>query len=254
VREARGDVGTLLLAAVWASACDGEEDAASRPDLTVVTTRTVPRTPSRPPEREVIPGTGTLTAYVSRHKWLRARPGGRRLAGLRRRTEFDSPRILTVVARRGVWLGVLAPELRNGQVGWIHGAHGVRLYRTPWSIAADLSRRQVVVRKDGRVVRRVPVAIGRPGAPTPRGRFAVTDKLLTNNPGGPYGCCALALTGHQPSIPQGWGGGDRLAIHGTPAEHTIGQAASLGCLRAFNCDMRRIVREVPLGTRVHIRR
>jgi hypothetical protein len=117
VREARGDVGTLLLAAVWASACDGEEDAASRPDLTVVTTRTVPRTPSRPPEREVIPGTGTLTAYVSRHKWLRARPGGRRLAGLRRRTEFDSPRILTVVARRGVWLGVLAPELRNGQGG-----------------------------------------------------------------------------------------------------------------------------------------
>jgi lipoprotein-anchoring transpeptidase ErfK/SrfK len=84
-------------------------------------------------------------------------------------------------------------------------------------------------------------------------RFAVTDRLTTGNPSGPYGCCVLALTGHQPNLPQGWGGGDLLAIHATPAEQTIGQAASLGCLRATNAVMRLLLRAVPLGTRLRIR-
>jgi L,D-transpeptidase catalytic domain len=218
--------------------------------------RTAPAPP--PPDRRPgtarrVPGTGTLTAHVTRNSVLRARPGGRRLARMRRVTEFDSPRVVTVVGRRGPWLGVLAPELRNGRVGWIDGRRGVRLYRVNWSVDADLSRRLVVVRRGARVVVRTRVAIGRPGAPTPRGRFAVTDKLLTGNPQGPYGCCVLALTGHQPNTPQGWGGGDRLAIHATPAEHTIGHAASLGCLRAPSAVMRRLVRQVPLGTQVRIR-
>jgi lipoprotein-anchoring transpeptidase ErfK/SrfK len=195
---------------------------------------------------------GTLTAFVRRATALRARPGGRRVATLPRRTRFGSPQVLAVVSRRGRWLGVLASELRNGQVGWIDG-RGIELFRTAWSIDADLSRRRVVVRRDGRVAVRVRVAVGRPSSPTPRGRFAVTDRIRTGRDGGPYGCCVLALTGHQPRVPQGWGGGDRLAIHATPAEQTIGQAASLGCLRATNAVMRRLIRLVPLGTRVTIR-
>jgi lipoprotein-anchoring transpeptidase ErfK/SrfK len=110
----------------------------------------------------------------------------------------------------------------------------------------------VVVRHNGRVVARTRVAVGRPAAPTPRGRFAVTDKLTTGSDNGPYGCCVLALTGHQPAIPQGWGGGDRIAMHGTPSPETIGHAASTGCLRAYNSVMRALVRRVPLGTRVTI--
>ena len=215
---------------------------------------------STPPARraglpEVVPGLGTLTAHVRRDKFLWSRPGGgRRLARMPRRTRFDSPRIVTVVRRRGRWLGVLAPELPNGRVGWVDGRRGVRLYRTDWSLEALLSRRRLVVRRAGQVVERIPIAVGRPSAPTPTGRFAVTDRLRTGSEAGPYGCCVLALTGHQPKIPQGWGGGDLLAIHATPAEQTIGHAASLGCLRARNADMRRLVRQIPLGTRIRIRR
>ena len=43
-------------------------------------------------------------------------------------------------------------------------------------------------------------------------------------------------------------------LHGTPAKHTIGQAASLRRLRARNADIRRLVRQILLGTRVHIHR
>ena len=42
-------------------------------------------------------------------------------------------------------------------------------------IHADLSKRMLFVRRDGRTVRKMRVAIGRPANPTPKGRFTVTD-------------------------------------------------------------------------------
>ncbi|MFL6040049.1 MAG: L,D-transpeptidase [Gaiellales bacterium] len=65
---------------------------------------------------------------------------------------------------------------------------------------------------------------------TPTGRFFVTDLVVTGDPGGPFGWFALGLSGHQPNLPAGWGGGDQLAIHGTNRPSTIGGAASAGCV------------------------
>ena len=97
------------------------------------------------------------------------------------------------------------------------------------------------------------VAVGRPGTETPTGRFAVTDKLHPGDPASPYGCCLLALSGHQTKLIAGWPGGDRLAIHATPNLWTVGKAASLGCMRARPADIRRLMRTVPAGTPVFIR-
>nr|WP_246345041.1 L,D-transpeptidase [Conexibacter arvalis] len=129
----------------------------------------------------------------------------------------------------------------------------MEVHRSAWEITASLGRREIVVRRAGRVVSRFPVAIGSPSTPTPRGRFAVTDKLTTGSDTSPYGCCILALSGRQTRTPQGWGGGDRLAIHGTSLPQTIGTEASLGCLRAPTGAIRRLVETVPLGTLVTIR-
>ena len=74
------------------------------------------------------------------------------------------------------------------------------------------------------------------------------------SPGSPYGCCALALTGHQTKLLAGWPGGDRLAIHGTPQPETIGKEISLGCMRAHRRDIRALMRTVPLGSPVTVRR
>jgi lipoprotein-anchoring transpeptidase ErfK/SrfK len=104
------------------------------------------------------------------------------------------------------------------------------------------------------VVRRFNVSVGKPSTPTPLGRFAVTDKLELTGGSQAYGCCALALSGHQPHIAQGWRGGDRLAIHGTRQARTIGTAASFGCLRALDRNARWVVKNVFLGTVVEIRR
>lgn len=234
--------GTLALSLL--TACGGPERAAAP-------TLERPRTdPSGVPA--TISGRGSVVAHATRATWLRAAPGGRRLVRINAKTQFGSARVLSVVARRGPWMAVLVPELRNGRVGWLDARRHTRLFRVPYTLEARLSERRVLVRRLGRTVTSFPVAIGRPAVPTPRGRFAVTDKLATGNPGGAYGCCVLALTGHQPKIPQGWGGGDRLAIHATPAPETIGQASSLGCLRAPTPVMRRLLRQLPIGTPVRI--
>jgi lipoprotein-anchoring transpeptidase ErfK/SrfK len=196
---------------------------------------------------------GRLTVQVTRPLNVRAIPGGAIVGHVRPQTEFESETLLPVVRRRGSWLGVISTALPNNRIGWISASTGLVAYRTRYSVVASLSRRQVVVRNEGRVVMRFPVAIGSPSTPTPTGRFAVTDKLLTEDPGSPYGCCILALSAHQTTTPQGWGGGDRVAIHATNLPETIGSAASLGCLRGPADDVRRAVDSVPLGTVVTIR-
>jgi len=196
---------------------------------------------------------GPVRARLLRRVQLRARPGGRVVRTLGRRTGYGSPQVLAVVARRPGWLGVLSPALRNSRAGWIP-ADAAELLFEPYALEVDLSARRIVVRREGHAVRRVKVAIGRVGTATPTGRFAVTDALPMGSGGaGPYGCCALALTGRQPNIPQNWGGGDRLAIHGTTDETVLGTRVSLGCVRASNRDMRWLMKRVRPGTIVRIR-
>jgi lipoprotein-anchoring transpeptidase ErfK/SrfK len=184
--------------------------------------------------------------------WLHARPHGARIASVHTTTAFGSPETLAVVQTHGKWLQVISSSLPNDRLGWIR-LHDVRLSRTRFSVTVDLSRRVLLVRRDGVVTRRVTVGIGRPGSPTPTGRFAVTDKLSGGAYGAYYGCCILALSAHQPNLPPGWTGGDRVAVHGTNAPSTIGAAASAGCLHAGDADLRVLMRRLPLGTRVTIR-
>jgi lipoprotein-anchoring transpeptidase ErfK/SrfK len=182
------------------------------------------------------------------------RPGGPAAGTVGATTEFGSPRVLSVAARRGDWLGVVTEGRPNGRLGWVRRDSSVALRRTRWSLHADLSKRMLILRRGERAVQRVSVAIGRAGSETPTGRFAVTDKLDGSRFGPYYGCCILALSGIQPKTPPGWTGGNRLAIHGTDSPSTIGAAASAGCLRAADPDLRLLMRKVPLGTPVFIRR
>jgi hypothetical protein len=190
-----------------------------------------------------------VTARVVRRTTLRAAPAGRVVARIGRRTEFGSLRVLAVTGRRAAWLRVTASELANGETGWIR-ASSARLGSTDLWIRVDRSKREATLRRGGRVLRRFPVAVGRPGTETPLGRFAVTDLLRTRNPDSPYGCCAVALSGHQTKLLPGWPGGDRLAIHATPNPETVGREASLGCMRAYDRDIRVLMRRLPLGAPV----
>jgi lipoprotein-anchoring transpeptidase ErfK/SrfK len=179
---------------------------------------------------------------------LRSAPGSDRvLAVTAQRTEFGSRTSLPVVAVRGSWAEVMSPLLRNDEHAFVP-LDRVKLTHTPFALEVDLSRRQLRVWRSGEVHRRVSVAVGAPATRTPIGRFAVTDELYDFNSSA-YGCCILALSGHQTHMPVGWTGSDRLAIHGGGG---LGAAVSNGCLHASEANLRWLMRRVPLGTQVII--
>jgi hypothetical protein len=181
---------------------------------------------------------------MSRH------PDGAPVTTLGPRTEFGSPMVLAVDRRRRGWIGFETPFLPNGKLGWVRFDKArMQLYWTKYSLHVDLSQRSLEVRYGGRALSTYLVTVGGAGTETPLGRFAITD-ALTFDSSPYYGCCALALSGHQTKLPPGWIGGNRLAIHGTPGP--VGLAASHGCVRATDETMRALFRQVPLGTPVFV--
>ncbi|HTT96071.1 MAG TPA: L,D-transpeptidase [Solirubrobacterales bacterium] len=182
---------------------------------------------------------------------LRAAPGGPVVAKVGDETEFGSPVAFSVVRTKPGWLGVTAPELPNGELGWIaRDPAEVDLYWTRYSLRVSLADRSLELRYGHDAVAGFAVTVGGPGTETPPGRYGVTDGVSFDE--SPYyGCCALALSGHQyAELPAGWIGGNRLAIHGTPG--AVGGAESLGCIRATDETMRYLFARVPLGTPVFI--
>jgi len=183
---------------------------------------------------------------------LRARPDGPRLVRVGPRGPLGGPLVFGVVGVRGRWVEVTAEALPNGRYGWVEFGRDVSVEPVRWELRASLSRRELYVLRDDRVVRMIPVGIGASDSPTPTGRFAVAEKV-TGAFGPAYGCCILALTARQPHLPPGWN--TRItyyvAIHAGSGQ---GSAVSAGCLRATEADVRYLMRSVPLGTAVQILR
>jgi hypothetical protein len=181
---------------------------------------------------------------------IRRAPAGGTLAVASWKTPFGSVRRLRVVGRRGNWFAVESDVLGNGVVGWVPRTAAVRLRMVRSAVEADLSKRQLTLREDGRVVFRRRVSIGSPGSPTPTGRFHVTDQISGRR--WRLGCCIVVLSGNQPRLPAGWSGGDRLAIHGRPSpRESFGTPTSAGCLHATEQTLQALSR-LPLGTPVVI--
>lgn len=179
---------------------------------------------------------------------LRNRPGGRALATLGTATQFGSPETVGVAATRGNWLGVISTSLPNGVLGWVPRTR-MNLRQVSWSITISLSARTLLVRDDGIVVRKVTVGIGASSSPTPEGRYVITDHIDPGAQSSVYGCCILALSGHQPHPPAGWDPKRdwRLAIHGGATG-----AVSAGCIHADEATLRYLMRLTPLGTPVTV--
>jgi lipoprotein-anchoring transpeptidase ErfK/SrfK len=214
---------------------------------TATSSRPAPKHPSLLP-----PGNGAVVALLQHPTTMRDSPDGPTLAPLPLRTEFGSPQVMWVVKHTDRWLGVLSPLAGNGKVGWIPRS-AVTLQRVPWELKVSLSAHQLEVLDHGKVVHKYTIAVGAPGSPTPTGRFAVTDRLTTGDPSGPYGCCILALSAEAPHVIQGWSGGNRIAIHSTPETSSIGESVSHGCMRLTLAEGQWLITHVPLGTPTVIR-
>jgi lipoprotein-anchoring transpeptidase ErfK/SrfK len=224
------------------------------------TTTTVAQTTGKPfipviakkvslvPNRLLPPGKGSLIAELQHATLMRSKPGGGRvITKVKTQTAYGSTQTLWVVRLSGSWLGVISNLAGNNQVGWIP-ASSATLSRVNWKLEASLSHRALSVMHNGQLVARYSIAVGAPADPTPTGRFAVTDRLSTGDPAGPYGCCILALSAVAPHAIQDWSGGNRIAIHSTPEVESIGKPVSHGCMRLTLAEGRWLLSHIPLGT------
>ncbi|MDW5597735.1 L,D-transpeptidase [Conexibacter stalactiti] len=145
-------------------------------------------------------------------------------------------RLLVLGRHAGVdgrrWLRVALPTRPNGSDGWID-ADVARLSATPWRIEIDLRARRGSAFRDGRRVRTWPVVIGTAATPTPRGLFAVYERVRQPL-GSELGPWALHITGHSDVLDDFGGGPGRVALHGRAGallNDPLGSAASHGCIR-----------------------
>ena len=94
-----------------------------------------------------------------------------------------------------------------------------------------------------------PVAVGKPSSKTPQGIYSVLNKLVNpyysrkNIPGGsPNNPLGIRWIGFKPSY----------GIHGNSAPNSIGTAASGGCVRMYNYDVKELYNKVEKNTKVEI--
>jgi len=200
---------------------------------------------------------GTLTARVVVEGWARAAPErtATPVVWVERRTAFSRrPQALLVTGlrrdRRGTgWVRVQLPIRPDGSQGWVP-ARSVRLGVVRLRVVVRRSARRLEVWRGPHRLHAWTAGVGRPGTPTPLGRFAVQDDMRTL-PGwrGLYGSHTIPLTAHS-SVLQTFMGGDGLvAVHGGSLGR-VGRPASNGCVILAPGPLRTLARLVGPGTPV----
>jgi lipoprotein-anchoring transpeptidase ErfK/SrfK len=108
----------------------------------------------------------------------------------------------------------------------------------PYVIYISTARKRLALMKDGTVIKRYPIGVGKMLTPTPTGTYTIINKAP--NPGGPFGVMWMGL-----SRPH-------YGIHGTDNPASIGKTVSKGCVRMHNSHVLELSKIVPIGTKVVI--
>jgi hypothetical protein len=150
------------------------------------------------------------------------------------------------------WLRVRLPMRPNGRVGWVRRQALGRLHLVRTFLEVDRSRLRARLFRRGRVIWRARVGIGRPGAPTPPGRFWIREKFRVRASGTIYGPYAFGTADY--SRLSDWPRGGVVGVHGTNEPGLIPGRPSHGCIRLRNSRITRLWRLMPIGTPLHITR
>lgn len=249
-------VGLVLVLLSGGTASGQAETTASPASDTATTTEAAATQPAldfRPTKRE---------SYVARlitRVGLYPKAGGGKLRGTLAPwiSDTGNPVELLVldnaVSSKGeTWLKVRLPRRPNDATAWIRES-SVILRKNPMRVEISLRRHELRVFRRGRVVLRLGVALGAAATPTPKGRFAIYQKIreVWWSPLGPW---ALHLTAHSNVLFEYAGGPGRVAIHGARGVlwATAGTNPSHGCIRVPDPAIRKVVRLVSPGTPVDI--
>lgn len=119
-------------------------------------------------------------------------------------------------------------------------------------VLVSIPDRKLAVLEDGRVIRRFSVSVGARVSPSPVGEFQIVNRVA--NPTYYHPGVVIAAGSGNPIGPR-WIGLDQkgYGIHGTNEPKSIGRAASHGCIRLRNDDIKLLFAMVNVGDTVEIR-
>jgi lipoprotein-anchoring transpeptidase ErfK/SrfK len=257
-------ISALVAVMPMLAACGGREAGPSAPTSTapVGRTATSPTTTAQIPPRAAPPttadlprGTSLVAATRVRRLAVYRRPGGRRpFLFLAAKTEHGQAATYLVKRTSGRWVLIALARRPNGSSGWIRRSD-VTLLLNYYRLKIDLTAHRLTLFVRGRVVRQIPIGVGKALTPTPTGVYFVVELLRTPDPLGPYGPYAFGLSAYSAVLTHfGAGGKGEIGLHGTNEPQLLGSNVSHGCIRISNQDVTRLAKILPLGTPVEITR
>ena len=155
--------------------------------------------------------------------------------------------------RTGLAVAVLALGFTRGAAGETPRLkHTVLIHQPHRVVLVSIPDRRLAVLEDGAVRRTFPVAVGRKASPSPTGRFRIMNRSTDPS----YWHRGIVIPpGRANPVGPRWIGLSKkgYGIHGTNQPHSIGRAASHGCIRLNNRDIRELFAIVSVGDTVDIR-
>ena len=124
------------------------------------------------------------------------------------------------------------------------------------NLTIKLKEKRVYVYKGDRLITKYPIAIGKRGWETPTGEWQIMEKI--KNPAWTsFKTGEVFAPGRENPLGSRWigfwtDGQDVIGFHGTPDVKSIGTAASHGCVRMLNRDVKALYRIVKVGTTVTV--
>jgi L,D-transpeptidase ErfK/SrfK len=151
-----------------------------------------------------------------------------------------------------IWLLLLTFAIVSRETANAQTSNADLTTRPQRQILVSIPDRKLAVIEQGKVIRTFPVSVGASVSPTPTGQFRIVHRLA--NPTYYHPGVVIPAGSDNPIGPR-WIGLSKsgYGIHGTSQPDSIGHAASHGCIRLRNRDIKQLFEMVRVGDVVEIR-
>ena len=205
-------------------------------------------------------GKKSYFAFVDHATTARKRPDASApaVAQVKTRSPVGTDDLLLVLARttdaKGHgWLKVRLPVRPNGTTGWVPQSAMGELQPVRTWLKIDTRHFRATLIRNGKVVWRARIGVGKPQWPTPKGQFFIRAELRGyGSRGSFYGPLAFITSATSDTLTD-WPGGGIVGVHGTSLPGLIPGRISHGCVRVRNGDILKLARLMPVGTPLTIR-
>jgi lipoprotein-anchoring transpeptidase ErfK/SrfK len=165
-------------------------------------------------------------------------------------TEDGPPEIylalqMFTTAKGDEWVQVRIPGRPNGRTGWVPREGLGEFHLIHLQLVVNRKTLRATLYKNGKLIFKAPVGVGKASTPTPGGKYWIREKLKGFGP--VYGPLAFG-TGAYSSKLSDWPGGGVIGVHGTNEPNLVPGRPSHGCIRMHNKDILKLARLMKPGT------